>query len=355
MFKKLAIPIILCLVFLITFCDKNPTKPTPGRRDYVWTLDTLNMPVNWIDAVWGASANDIWAVGAGGTQDDRMLQFNGNEWTTYTKEIIWCGGETLFGFSSDDIWMGGQAGWLAHGAGIWHYDGATWKEHYVYDVDSSYAVAVQDIWGISNKDLYASGIVVFDDGNHGDMRGFLLHYDGSEWSPIIAVGPYNSQFIRVRREKKKLFILSALNGLLSNTPDGWVVYTIESDTLREIYSSQKYIDLCTIEDKVYMITENSAYRFENNVLKNAYSFASSSSSFRVFGIHGRNELDFFISTNEGIAHYNGDDLQYLYLYPGFELGYVLTPIIFDEDIFWPIVNPRGTWETRNLILHGQLE
>jgi len=145
----------LILIGILWNCKKSPVepeKPQPGRRDYVWTVDTLDMPMNWIDAVWGASPNDVWAVGAGGTYNDRLLHYDGEKWTTYTNERIWCTGNVLFGFSEDDVWMGGGGGWLSGGAGIWHYDGTKWSQNYVYDIQDSPLMYVQDIWGPDPQD-----------------------------------------------------------------------------------------------------------------------------------------------------------------------------------------------------------
>ena len=132
MIRKTYLIVSMITLWALCSCEDNPSEfepePEPGQRNYVWTLDTLAMPMNYISSVWGASPDDVWAVGGGGTQYDRLLHYDGTEWSTYTKEPIWCTGMTLFGFSADNVWMGGQAGWGERGAGIWHYDGTNWRE-----------------------------------------------------------------------------------------------------------------------------------------------------------------------------------------------------------------------------------
>ncbi len=136
------------MLFALTVCNKHPTSPEPlkpGSRNYIWKLDTLNMPKNYISSVWGAAPNDVWVIGAGGTHKDRLLHYDGEQWSTYKNEPINCSGTTLYGFSANDIWMGGQGGWGVHGASIWHYDGTHWSQNYVYDIEGSYIILVQDI------------------------------------------------------------------------------------------------------------------------------------------------------------------------------------------------------------------
>ena len=45
------LPMALSGIFVVTLCQriKNPiySKPEPGRRDYIWEPDTLNMPMNY--------------------------------------------------------------------------------------------------------------------------------------------------------------------------------------------------------------------------------------------------------------------------------------------------------------------
>ena len=80
--KQTWLPLFLIfLCFALAVCNKQPTAPVPlepGSRNYTWKLDTLYMPMNYISSVWGAAPNDVWATGAGGTEYDRLLHYNGS-------------------------------------------------------------------------------------------------------------------------------------------------------------------------------------------------------------------------------------------------------------------------------------
>ena len=60
--------LISLLLAFISFNSCNTTEPDelkPGRRDYTWIVDTLKPPEgrSLPSRMWGANANDVWAVG----------------------------------------------------------------------------------------------------------------------------------------------------------------------------------------------------------------------------------------------------------------------------------------------------
>jgi hypothetical protein len=63
---KSFIPVLLSFMFLLIYCNHNPTQselqPQPGARNYVWQLDTLDMPMNYISSICGASPDNVWAM-----------------------------------------------------------------------------------------------------------------------------------------------------------------------------------------------------------------------------------------------------------------------------------------------------
>lgn len=312
--------------------------------------------MNYIGAVWGASPNDVWAVGAGGTEHERLLHHDGVTWSTYKKEVIWCTGNTLFGFSANDIWMGGGGGWLEHGAGIWHYDGVKWSQNYVYDVEGSYDVQVDDIWGTGPNDIYASGTISFFDGKTDDFRGFLLHYDGKRWQEIVRVGPINSQFLRVRKERDRVYVHSFGSGGGSSAYETATFYEVKDKQLKEIYSTSLaniyWANLCSAAGKVYFVIDKAVFRYSNENLIKQVSF-----EFPQFESHisGRNDLDFFVGMKDGIAHYDGTDTQYLYRFPVASMGQMNDPAIFEKEVFFCILNLPAELNARNLMLHGRFK
>lgn len=60
---------------LLNTCTENSIKGNdnspPGRRDYVLTIDTLNIPFTTLQRIWGTSPQDVWAIAPGGDSDKR--------------------------------------------------------------------------------------------------------------------------------------------------------------------------------------------------------------------------------------------------------------------------------------------
>ena len=63
--KHILFVVLITIVLLNLGCKKTligPVQDIPGRRDYIWTVDTLNYPYNTIYRIWGSSPTDVWAV-----------------------------------------------------------------------------------------------------------------------------------------------------------------------------------------------------------------------------------------------------------------------------------------------------
>ncbi|MCF7804047.1 MAG: hypothetical protein K9N46_11925 [Candidatus Marinimicrobia bacterium] len=338
--------LIVFLAFFMAGCNNNPVTPKdlePGRRDYIWTVDTLNMPMNYIASVWGASPNDVWAVGAGGTYKDRLLHYDGEDWSTYTNEPIWCTGNVIFGFSEDDIWMGGGAGWLEHGAGIWHYDGAKWSQYYVYNIKNSPIMYVQDIWGAAPDNIYASGLFVFNEDSTENAYGFLLHFNGKNWEEI-AKADFESQFLTVREENGTVYLFSS-----SSRVDGnYHFYKLEEKKLVRLYSNSDARGLYSIDGNVYFVIGQGIFRHLNEKFVEQLSINNENFT---GPIYGRNEVDLFFGMVDGLTHYNGTGVEYLYTSPQKNITLRKNAAVFKREVFFCALNKN----LKNLVFHGELK
>jgi len=112
---------------------------------------------NILEAVWGSSATDVFAVGASGT----ILHYDGFEWLSMnsnTNDDLTC----VWGSSGSDVFAGGSS------TSIYHYDGNNWIDP-VNDGSVQYP---NDLWGSSDSNVYAVG---------GNDAGEIDHFDGSTW------------------------------------------------------------------------------------------------------------------------------------------------------------------------------
>ncbi len=110
---------------------------------------------NTLEAVWGSSESDVFAVGANGT----ILHYDGFEWlpmTSNTSNYLRC----VWGSAGDDVFASGSS------TNVHHYNGSAWTPtpgavEYPYD-----------LWGSSGSDVYAVG---------GSDFTKIDHFDGSNW------------------------------------------------------------------------------------------------------------------------------------------------------------------------------
>lgn len=115
-----------------------------------------------LHGVWGTTANNVYAVGNGGT----ILHYNGSVWVEInnpaTQDL-----NAVWGNDSQDIYAVGKSGTIIH------YDGNSWN----IMAQGQFTMLFRDVWGFSPDNIYAAG----SDG--------LVHYDGNRWS-ILNTG-YN--------------------------------------------------------------------------------------------------------------------------------------------------------------------
>jgi hypothetical protein len=309
------------------------------------------MPMNYISSIWGASPDDLWAIGAGGTNYDRLLHYDGVSWDTYSNEVINCLGRTLFGFSHDNIWMGGQADWPDSGGAIWHYNGHEWYKYFIYTVEDNFnAIFIYDIWGASPEDVYACGLITIPNGTSENLRGFVLHFDGNKWSELVRAD-FTSQFLRINKEKDNIYIFSLGNDF-DTGDDDVEFYMIDNDTLKNIYSNKEseiyWAGMTNINGKEYFAINNDVYTYENGAFNKFLSIDYDNFYTKVFG---RNEKDIFFLMADGFVHYNGTDMEYIYTLPSNSLRFMGEPLVIENHIYH-CLRCDGYNE---YIIHGKLE
>jgi len=124
-----------------------------AQGDIGWMWHNPLPQGNSLQSLWGSSANDVYAVGDGGT----ILHYDGSQWTimsTGTKDIMY----GVWGSAANDVYA------VAVKA-ILHYDGTDWTR-LSFDIPGY----LYGIWGTSSTDIFAVGEV-----------GTILHYDGTDW------------------------------------------------------------------------------------------------------------------------------------------------------------------------------
>ncbi|MCU7495444.1 MAG: hypothetical protein HF314_10025 [Ignavibacteria bacterium] len=343
MYRKIFLITMSSILILISSCkDDSITGPSsqPGRRDYTWTIDTLHMTLTFVEAIWGSSPEDVWVCGPGGDPALWLQHYDGKKWTPYTKNIT-CGGTSLFGFSKNDVWMGGD------NASLWHYDGNVWTEKFEYKYQDAMTI-INSVYGVSPDDIYACGVIIPPPGNEYDkFSGFILHYNGRSWQEVFAGNP-SFQFLKVRKYQGKVF-LSAY----SISKQTIAFYELKDGRLKEIYSNppgeSTSCNFDYIGDNFYFWIDKDVCEYELGHFIKLFSIYDEKYFHYIFGRSGK---DIFVSMFDGLAHYNGSDIQYVLKYNG-ELQLIGgNPVLFDKEFFCAYCD-RVTF--KNMVLHGRLK
>ncbi|MCU7495633.1 MAG: hypothetical protein HF314_02285 [Ignavibacteria bacterium] len=318
-----------------------PEDPSiPGRRDYVWKVDTLYMPVNPGESIWGSAAGDVWVCGTGGPAGQGMQHFDGRTWKALD---VLVNGFSIFGFSKDDVWMGSNDGQILH------YDGREWTLNFDFEVDGTHFVDICDIWGSRPDDVYACGFILYKTSAYEpeSIKGFVLHYDGNTWKEVCR-GDFNSQFLSVRKSEGKIFVWSFTFQDYNNSD---IYYQLTNNgKLEKLFSNSisKIImgNNLIMNGKVYFSIGYNFFRYEDGLLVKVLSVDNINYGYCCYG---RSERDIIIRMQDGLAHYNGTDIQYIYHSPSPTMIIIAVPVILEKDVFFLALD-RG----KTLVLHGKL-
>lgn len=331
--RKIGAAAIVILTLLSLSCHDliGPIDELPGSRNYVWTIDTLSVHIN---DIWGSSPNNIWAVGTS-PEFNGLLHYDGKEWKEYVQQES---AGALYGFSENNVWMVG-------GSDIWHFDGNDWRLIFEYIGEGALTNIIHDIWGPSEENIYACGTNIYADKEPIYTRGFVLHYNGTSWKEIINAD-FDSRFWNIRNEEQKVFVFS------DKIDDGnWSFYELQNNKQQEFYFNPEDRiypgSLQVIKQKTYFLSGNTIFGYHDNVFIKLFSVVNPNFGYQYYG---RNGNDIFLRMLDGLAHYNGTDIQYLYKGTP-NLVDMSKSVVFEKEVFFWVWDKVNT----NMILHGKLE
>jgi predicted RNA-binding protein with TRAM domain len=161
-------------------------ESTPGS-------DTWGLP-GGLRGVWSSSATDVFVVGGnlpGGIEPNYGVVFHhdGSGWSEMTRFAL-DGTEfttlnAVWGASPTDVFAVGAHEFLRSSRPlIAHYDGTSWSAMGL--PENAGDLGLYDVWGTSGQDVYAVGTRGLN-GQSG-YTGVVLHYDGTAWSTVAESG-----------------------------------------------------------------------------------------------------------------------------------------------------------------------
>ena len=336
--------IFLLTAILITLSCKdsitNP-EPQPGRRDYVWTVDTVKAAMTYFNGLWGAAPDDIWSVNFIGGGENTLWHFNGNTWTVYQRDDLKRSLNAIWGNSRDRIWAVGGDGY------IYRYDGNAWKLDFIYAQNDGFATCM-DIWGRNSSDIYVCGVVNLE--SKREQRAFILHYNGIKWEEYFKAD-YISQYNSILGDDKTVFVTGARILFEANNvikKDSVYIAKVANNKTSVLFSqtAEAMINqhLGQIGNKLHAVINNQLYSYENNSLKPVFEIKYPKFTGKVYG---RNYKDLFLNMYDGIGHYDGNNIKYLYQFDNDFSYYKGRPLDFGSSIYFNIGS--------KLILYGSLK
>jgi len=339
--------ILLSFIALLSFntCD-SPTEiiddAIPGRRDYVWSIDTLDAPGNFYYGLWGSSPINVWTV-TSSNWDKSIFHFNGDEWIS-NQVVGLFNLKGLHGFSSDNIFVGADNG------SIWRFDGNNWKLFAKLQKEGTDYFLFQNIWGESQSDFYAFGSG--PDKNHLANNSIIAHYTNGDWTMLntdIIQGNV-AHLYKNKSDNKIYFRLTKVGGI--QHIDSTIIYEYTGTSYTKLYSSIEthglQADISLINGEVYFILGDEIAKRVNNQFQTILNVNSPKFYQRIWG---RNSKDIFLLMTDGLVHYNGTDLEYLFYFNVTPQTQIYGAALFKKDVFFLV----DEFRTGNkFIYHGKL-
>ncbi|MBI2428054.1 MAG: hypothetical protein HYV29_04545 [Ignavibacteriales bacterium] len=326
--------LLLSLVVLFFFtgvdCKKDIVDPPPddikpGRRDYVWAVDTLESSSSDLftpTRIWGSSPNDVWATGFGSQSWNLLWHYDGIRWKkdSASRQIS---PSALWGTAGNNVWLGNSGGVF------WRYDGVKWNKYSEHTLNDYADITIGNIWGSAENSIY--GVGGADRSASGkSYRGVVMHFNGAQWQ-FLQIPDMRVGFTRIRQQRQTgLFFLEGMR--YESTGDTSKIYLYDGVKIKDIYSHVNFANVEEVDGEIYIVIGKKIHKYVNGEITIWKDFSQSTMLGRMVG---RSEKDFFTFTQEGlsqgIAHYNGNDLKTLFAIPaGFQISSVF---ILEKDLF----------------------
>ncbi len=323
----------LVILTILTTCNQNPIAPddssaVPGRRDYIWVVDTIGNPYLDFYNIWGNSLDNIWTAGV--LMCDALYRYDGLKWNldnrVYISDPI-----ALWGYGND-LWIGNDKGC------IWKFTGENYKQELNDFTLNGKFIRFIKMTGTSNNEIYAVG--------DNRVNPILMKYDGSSWD-LDKTLPDTAIFNQIEYcyRNDRYYLVCALNDYTTK------IYEYDRKNLKVIYEyppSNAGLSIASIDGYLYIAVDKKVYRYYNNKMEFIFEINSPS-----FGgvIWGRNRKDIFIRMQDGLAHYNGTDWQYLFK-SSEPISLSPNCVVFEKEFFIPA---RIKTTGYNVIYHGKLK
>lgn len=340
---KPALLILFVVITIVSLSCKHTTEPEPqpGRRDYVWTVDTINPGQEFLllTRIWGSSKNDVWAVGASSSTSTAIWHYNGSRWSC-DSVFRFVDPTAIFGFDNNNVWLGNL------NSTIWKLFNNNWVQYGKYNPEGYDLTAINCFDGTSTSNIYGAGFSL--QLNTNKYKGIIIRHNGNSWY-FINIPDTRVGFETMAIEQKTGVLI--LSGTEYHQGEFLAkIYSWDGNKLTELMSDGGSSFVTKLGDKIFVTLNSIIYKYEN---KKLVLWKNNKESL-IFGniICGRSQNDFFIGAIGGIAHYNGTNYEIVYKTNPNETIQILRGAIFEKDVF--LIANNYTLG-KNLIIHGEIK
>lgn len=298
---------LLPLLAWISSCH-NSVSPIvdrqPGSRNYKWYVDTINTPENTITSLDGVSDTNVWATSWAGDFKLTVWHFDGTRWSTDSVYRM-VSPHRVRVFSATSQWIVGGNG------AIWNNSGSGWNEQGNAGLNN----ILEDIDGYAGNNLYTVG-EYFD--SLDNAHPVVYRQNGSVWAKVNTRDLLDCVFNDIRFYAPGEALIWSLKSLPDGSaPDSDKIFTFDETNLQQIYSGDEDADggssgFAVIPGGI-VVLEGCKLIFMNSLGKeNLTTIEEPNLGGR---IEARSTADIFLGMTDGITHYNGTDVQYLFKFP----------------------------------------
>ncbi|MBM4172619.1 MAG: hypothetical protein FJ214_12175 [Ignavibacteria bacterium] len=333
---------IVISVLIITNSCNSPTEPEPlpGRRDYVWRVDTLdNNSYSPGSRMWGNSPTNIYATSYGDWSYS-ISHFDGEKWSSYGIPGL-TGISSVYGFSNNNVFVGAGNGI------IWKFDGNNWKSFASLTKDGNNRIVFDNIWGESASDFYALG--AYPD-QYGYNNSVIAHYYNGKWEMINTDALYGIVEHLYKNFPDNKIYLQVIGG--RNLTDSTHIYEYSQSKFLKLYSNiwtqGLQADISLIDNKVYFVLGNEIAVRRDNKFQTVVNVTNPNFYQRIWG---RSSKDIFLLMTDGLTHYNGSNVEYLFYFNKTPRTQIFGAALFENDVFFLVYE---SLTGLSLVYHGKI-
>jgi hypothetical protein len=336
--QKYLLLLLTILSLILCSCKDEIVTPNdpPGRRDYVWSVDTLSKysDLNKYFNLTGASPNDVWLAGYGDEFLKNILHYNGRKIEIVPPDNVISDSHALY-CNKNQLWLGGLSG------DIYKYEQSRFilKKKF-YNKDNFY---ITDFTSDINDNLYAVGCYDTDKG----LQGVIMRYNNNEWAILDTLHGTNNQFDKISINNTGEIYLSCVYG---NQNDSIAIYKYLGHKLIPIYNEKDriatYFKLTSINNKTYAVMNKKLLSLDFdkfNIVKDFTQYDIQNTF-----AYGRSLNDIFLKSQAGIAHYNGTDVKDIFK---IGQGSLIKALLYEKDVFFIFVE---AYTYKFYFIHGRI-